>query len=115
MKTLRFTTDLPLCLKDAWSFFANPENLKKITPPHMNFEIMNDPLPQTTYSGQLISYKVNPFPFYRTSWVTEITALIPEKYFIDEQRFGPYKLWHHEHRFEVINENYTRMYDIIHY
>ncbi len=52
------------------------------------------------YPGQIISYKVTVLPLIRVRWVTEITHVHEPFYFADEQRFGPYALWHHKHHFE---------------
>jgi ligand-binding SRPBCC domain-containing protein len=86
-------------LDEVWNFISVPENLSKITPPEMNFKItFQSALDKMgMYAGQIISYKVSPMPFYRASWVTEITQVQEKKFFIDEQRFGPYSFWHHQH------------------
>ncbi len=95
---LTATQELPVSLEKAWDFFATPANLSKITPPHMGFKITSGK-PAAMYPGQIITYKVAPFPGIRTNWVTEITGVVYQKYFIDEQRYGPYSMWHHEHHF----------------
>ncbi len=97
--TLETRTELPLGLVEAWDFFSSPKNLQKITPPHMGFEITSRN-EEKAYSGQIISYNVGILPGIRTSWVTEITHVEDKKVFVDEQRFGPYSMWHHEHHFE---------------
>lgn len=97
--TLLVTQSLPIRLDDAWAFFSSPKNLEKITPSHMGFQITSGEPPQM-YKGQLITYKVAPLPGIRTNWVTEITHVEHNKFFVDEQRFGPYSMWHHEHHFE---------------
>lgn len=97
--TLMVDQALPIPLQEAWEFFSSPKNLERITPKHMNFRITSGE-PEPMYPGQIISYKVSPFPGMKTNWVTEITHVEKEKYFVDEQRFGPYKMWHHEHSFE---------------
>ena len=81
-----------------WEFFSNPANLQKITPPAMNFHILS-PLPEKVYSGLIIAYKVSPIPGFRAGWITEITHVDEGKMFVDEQRRGPYCMWHHEHHF----------------
>jgi len=86
--------------EEAWNFFSSPENLAKITPPKMGFRISSENL-EKIYAGQIISYKVGIFPIVKSNWVTEITQVSQNKYFIDEQRIGPYALWHHEHFFEA--------------
>lgn len=100
--TLEVKQILTISLAEAWEFFSSPRNLAKITPAHMGFRITSG-VPEKMYPGQIISYKVAPFPGFNTNWVTEITQVSEGSYFIDEQRFGPYSMWHHEHRFEVQN------------
>ncbi|TXN35923.1 SRPBCC family protein [Flagellimonas hymeniacidonis] len=110
---LRSKQVLPISKKEAWNFLSNPANLKTITPDHMGFHILSgDDRPM--YAGQIIQYIVQPFPFFRTKWVTEITHVIDGEYFVDEQRFGPYALWHHKH-FLKKTEQGVEMEDIIDY
>ncbi len=110
---LRSKQVLPISKKEAWNFLSNPANLKTITPSHMGFHILSgDDRPM--YAGQIIQYIVQPFPFFRTKWVTEITHVIDGEYFVDEQRFGPYALWHHKH-FLKETEQGVEMEDIIDY
>lgn len=99
--TLTAEQFLPIPLREAWAFFSNPSNLARITPEHMGFHMTSDP-GERTYPGQIITYKVGIFPGVRVNWVTEITHCAEESYFVDEQRFGPYTMWHHEHRFEAV-------------
>ena len=96
--TLKVKQDLKMSLEDAWSFFSNPQNLSKITPPEMGFNITSE-TPKFMYEGQIISYKVTPFLGIKMNWVTEITHVNDKLFFVDEQRFGPYTMWHHEHLF----------------
>ena len=98
--TLEVKQFLNISLNEAWDFFSSPGNLSKITPEHMGF-IITSGTPEKMYPGQIITYKVSPFPGIKTNWVTEITHVDEEKFFVDEQRFGPYRMWHHEHHFEV--------------
>ena len=86
-------------IEKAWEFFSSPLNLKKITPAKMGFEVTSDNLAKI-YPGQIISYQVGILPFVKTNWVTEITHVQEPNYFVDEQRIGPYSMWHHEHIFE---------------
>ncbi|MEP1095445.1 MAG: SRPBCC family protein [Cyclobacteriaceae bacterium] len=97
--TLTVMQELPIGLPEAWEFFSSPANLEKITPEHMGFRITSG-VPETMYPGQIISYKVSPIPGIKANWVTEITQVEKGKFFVDEQRFGPYSMWHHEHHFE---------------
>ncbi|WP_421765720.1 SRPBCC family protein [Ekhidna sp.] len=101
--TLTVMQQLPIGLSDAWEFFSSPRNLAKITPAHMGFKITSD-VPKKMFSGQIITYKVSPLAWVKTNWVTEITHVEENKFFVDEQRFGPYSMWHHEHHFEENNE-----------
>jgi ligand-binding SRPBCC domain-containing protein len=94
---------LNISLDEAWDFFSSPENLKKITPPYMGFEITSDFKQEKMYAGMIIAYIVKPVLNIPMRWVTEITHVKEKEYFIDEQRFGPYKFWHHLHQFRVEN------------
>ncbi|MCJ7466631.1 MAG: SRPBCC family protein [Maribacter sp.] len=87
---------LPITPMEAWEFLSNPANLKVITPSNMGFHILSGD-DRKLFAGQLIQYTVSPFPGYTTRWVTEITHAKKGEYFVDEQRFGPYSLWHHKH------------------
>jgi len=104
---------LPMMLNDAWNFFSNPRNLSKITPPWLNLKITSD-LPDRMYEGMIISYKVYPLLGIPSNWVTEIMRMKEMELFIDEQRLGPYKFWHHQHFFKEINEG-IEMTDIVNY
>ncbi len=101
-------------LDAVWDFFSRPENLNKITPPEMNFEILNDIDGRKMYPGMIIQYRVRPLLNIPTTWVTEITEIEEKKYFIDDQRVGPYKMWHHEHHFEKRGRG-VLMTDLLHY
>jgi ligand-binding SRPBCC domain-containing protein len=99
---LKRTQFLPITLTRAWEFFSSPRNLEKITPEHMGFTIIYKSGGAKMYPGQLIRYKVNVLPMVRLHWVTEITQVQEPYFFIDEQRFGPYALWHHQHHFKEV-------------
>ena len=105
---------LNISIDEAWHYFSSPENLKEITPEHMRFEIKFMTGGDQMYAGQLINYRVNVLPYYRVKWTTEITHVEAPFRLIDEQRFGPYAMWHHEHRFTTV-ENGTLMEDEISY
>ncbi|MCW1923961.1 SRPBCC family protein [Luteolibacter arcticus] len=104
---------LPITLSQAWDFFATPRNLDEITPPDLGFRIVHCPA-ETMHEGQIIEYRVKIAPLVWIPWVTEIKAVDDGRSFIDEQRFGPYKFWHHRHTFEA-TEGGTKMTDLIHY
>lgn len=101
-------------MDEAWDYFSTPLNLQEITPDDMNFTILDDLKGQKMYSGQIINYIVEPFPLVKMRWTTEITHVEEGKYFVDEQRFGPYSFWHHKHFFEP-HENGVLATDIVHY
>lgn len=115
MKIHRIEVDqkLPIGLEEAWAFFSTPKNLDLITPSDMSFEIISG-ADSKAYAGQLIRYKIKPLLNIRMTWVTEITQCVDREYFIDEQRFGPYKFWHHQHHFREVKDG-VLMKDILHY
>ena len=99
MHTLKRITKLPLNVEKAWQFFSNPKNLKEITPDYMGFNITSEFLKEEMYPGMIITYKVTPLLKIPMRWMTEITQVKENNYFIDEQRVGPYAIWHHQHHF----------------
>ncbi|GAB4133273.1 MAG: SRPBCC family protein [Ignavibacteriales bacterium] len=110
---LHFTQTFTTSLDVIWEFLSTPKNLDEITPKELRFKILSD-LPEKMYSGQIITYQIKVLPFVSYTWVTEIKNVVEKEYFIDEQRFGPYKFWHHQHRLEL-NDGKVIMHDIIHY
>lgn len=105
---------IPVGLDKAWEFFSNPSNLAVITPDTMGFTTISKYHGDSMYAGQIIEYKVSPVLGIPLYWMTEITHVEDKKYFVDEQRYGPYSLWHHQHHFKAI-EGGVEMTDIIHY
>ena len=105
---------IPTDLETVWDFISSPVNLKKITPQYMGFDITSERLPQKMYPGMMISYKVRPILNFPLTWVTEITHVDHLRFFVDEQRVGPYKIWHHEHHLEEIDGG-VKMTDIVTY
>ena len=101
-------------VEQLWDFISSPKNLKVITPDYMGFDIMSKDLPTKMYEGMIISYKVSPLLGIKTTWVTEITHVKDKRYFVDVQRVGPYKIWHHQHFLEQTTEG-TLMTDIVSY
>ena len=104
---------LPITLDEAWKFLSNPRNLKKITPDYMSFNIISG-ADRPMYAGQIIQYIVTPVLGIKTKWVTEITHIEDHHYFVDEQRFGPYALWHHKHFIKEIDGG-VEMEDVVDY
>ena len=105
---------LNISKNNAWDFFSYFSNLKKITPTWLNFEVRTK-LPEKMYSGMIITYFVRPLLNIPQTWVTEITHVNELNYFVDEQRFGPYKMWHHEHIFKSTESGGVMMEDIVSY
>lgn len=110
---LKRKQQLNIDLNQAWKFFSNPINLNEITPKDMNFKICWE-VPHSIHSGQMILYKISPFFNFEINWLTEITHYQDKKFFVDNQVKGPYKLWHHQHRFTE-NDQGVLMVDIITY
>jgi ligand-binding SRPBCC domain-containing protein len=113
MYTLHTKQNLPITLEQAWNFLSDPKNLKTITPSYMGFHILSG-ADRPMYPGQIIQYIVTPVLGIKTKWVTEITHVVDKKFFVDEQRFGPYALWHHKHFIKEIPGG-VEMEDIIDY
>ncbi|WAC14271.1 SRPBCC family protein [Dyadobacter pollutisoli] len=114
MQELYFSQKLPISLDEAWAFFSNPANLKEITPAHMGFVVVSKHHGDKMYPGQIIRYIVKPILGIPLKWCTEITHVADKQYFVDEQRFGPYAFWHHQHRFSAVEDG-VLMEDILHY
>lgn len=112
--TKKYKTIIPINIDEAWDFFSSPKNLAKITPEHMGFDITSEFNGEKMYPGQLITYKVSPIFGLKMNWCTEITHVVEKQYFVDEQRFGPYSMWHHQHHFKAIDGG-VEMTDIIDY
>lgn len=112
--SIKTVQKIPISLEKAWSFFSNPANLQAITPDNMGFKVISRHQGDKMYAGQIIEYKVKPLLNIPIYWMTEITQVKDAEYFIDEQRFGPYRLWHHQHHFRSI-EGGVEMTDIVHY
>jgi ligand-binding SRPBCC domain-containing protein len=100
-------------MQEAWKFLSDPKNLKIITPDYLGFEILGGD-DRMMYAGQIIKYIVKPILGIPTQWVTEITHVKEGEYFVDEQRFGPYALWHHKHFIRSI-KNGVEIEDIVDY
>lgn len=108
------TQIIPVSLDAAWDFFSNPANLQAITPADMGFKVVSKYHGDKMYPGQVIEYTVKPLLSIPIYWMTEITHVEDKKYFVDEQRFGPYSLWHHQHHFKETAGG-VEMTDIVHY
>jgi len=112
---LKYETFIPTTLDEAWDFFTSPFNLVKITPPDMNFIVTSEYKDSDkVYPGMIITYFISPLFGIRLRWMTEITHVKEKEYFVDEQRFGPYALWHHQHHFKPV-EGGIMMTDIVNY
>ena len=113
MKKLVQEQFLPISIEKAWDFFATPKNLNEVTPKDMVFKILGD-IPDKMYQGMFIQYKITPMLNIQLDWCTEITHVSEGHFFVDEQRKGPYNIWHHEHHFKSV-EGGVLMTDILHY
>lgn len=111
--TLHKKQNLPISIQEAWDFLSDPKNLTTISPDYMEFRIVSG-ADRPMFAGQIIQYIVTPVLGIKTKWVTEITHVIDKHYFVDEQRFGPYALWHHKHFIKEIVGG-VEMEDIIDY
>ncbi len=113
---LKSVQRLPVSLESAWTFFSDPSNLKVITPAHLGFQVTSDPdfSSRKMYPGQIITYTVKPILGIPLFWMTEITHVQEPGFFVDEQRVGPYTLWHHQHHFKTIPGG-VEMTDLVHY
>ena len=111
--TLKASQKIPASKEEVWDFISSPKNLKEITPDYMGFEIQTE-LPEKMYPGMIIQYKVSPILGIKMTWVTEITHVEHENFFVDEQRVGPYRMWHHQHHIQEIPGGIL-MEDIIDY
>lgn len=117
MKTYQVRTEqaIPISLAEAWDFFSSPLNLTKITPKEMSIVVTSNQTAETKiYPGMIITYKISPLLGIKMNWMTEITHVKEGEYFVDEQRFGPYALWHHQHHFKAIKGG-VLMNDILNY
>lgn len=102
MKYLCFEQILPITINEAWDFFSSPKNLNQITPPDVNIKMLTE-LPEKMYPGMMILYEISPLLKLTFKCATEITVVNHHQYFVDEQRMGPYKTWHHEHHFTKVD------------
>lgn len=100
-------------MRQAWRFFSDPCNLQRITPPWLDFRILSCPDPPM-HPGMIVTYDIGVLPLVRTPWVTEITHVREGSFFVDEQRLGPYRFWHHQHHFQEV-EGGVSMRDLVHY
>ena len=112
--TLNRTQVVPMTLEKCWAFFSDPRNLEKITPPALRFRVKSE-LPPKIYPGLMIQYTVSPLFGLPLSWLTEIIHVDEPHYFVDEQRVGPYRLWHHEHFLRPAAGGGVEVRDLVHY
>ena len=111
---LEQTQKIPASIDAVWDFISSPMNLKEITPDYLGFLVTSNNNESKMYPGMIITYKVSPLLGIKLSWMTEITHVKDKEYFVDEQRVGPYSLWHHQHKITVI-EGGVLMTDIVTY
>ena len=112
--TFTRTQTVAMPLEQCWAFFSDPRNLAKITPPALRLRVESE-LPPEIHPGLMIRYTVSPLFGLPMQWLTEITHVRKPDYFVDEQRVGPYRVWHHEHSFRAVGSNETEVHDLVHY
>jgi ligand-binding SRPBCC domain-containing protein len=112
--TLERTQSVPASMETCWSFFSDPRNLARITPPELGFEVLSE-LPARMHPGLMIEYRVRPLFGIPLTWLTEITHVQEPDFFVDEQRVGPYRIWHHEHHFADAGDGTVTMRDKVTY
>lgn len=108
--TAKMAIDLPI--EEVFEFFADANQLERITPPWLNFEILT-PRPIEMQAGLLLDYKIQ-LHWVPIRWRTEICCWEPPFKFVDQQLKGPYKIWYHEHTFEEVDGK-TTVHDNVHY
>jgi ligand-binding SRPBCC domain-containing protein len=111
---LEHAQSVPTPLEACWEFFSNPHNLPAITPPELGMRVVGSP-GESVYPGMMLEFRVRPLFGIPLPWLSEITHVVTMAAFCDEQRLGPYALWHHEHFFEPVTESETRIRDRVHY
>jgi len=114
VNSIKTVQKIPVSLQVAWDFFSNPANLQAITPVELNFIIISRHPGEKMYPGQILEYKVKPILGISLYWMTEITQVQEKELFIDQQRKGPFRMWHHQHHFLTIDGG-VQMTDIVHY
>lgn len=112
--TLESSQVIRASVEAAWDFFSDPRNLAKITPPELDFTIVST-LRERIHAGMMIEYRVRPLLGIPVRWLTEITSVDPGRSFVDEQRIGPYRIWHHEHHFKPLDAARTEVTDKVTY
>lgn len=112
--TIERKTVIAAPIEQVWDFFSSPKNLNELTPPDLSFEILTDLEHVKMYPGLIINYKIRPLMNIPLRWTTEITHCETHRFFVDEQRFGPYSFWHHQHHFKP-TEHGVEMTDLVHY
>jgi hypothetical protein len=98
--------------EEVFAFFSDARNLETLTPGWLRFEILT-PGPIRVAAGARIDYRLR-WHGIPLRWTTEIVRWEPPRVFEDLQLSGPYRLWHHTHRFEPEGGG-TRMTDTVRY
>lgn len=112
--TLQIKYEVNTNISEAWTFFTKVNNIEQIMPPELNFNVTSSK-PTNIYEGKIITFNTKIIPFYNTNIISEIIKISHEKYFIDQQISGPYKIWHHEHHFKKTRNNTTIIIEKIKY
>jgi ligand-binding SRPBCC domain-containing protein len=112
LTSLHFETTVPVSLDEAFAFFADAANLERLTPSWLNFTILT-PMPVVMREGTEIAYRIRLYGI-PVPWTSRIDVWEPGVRFVDRQLVGPYRWWHHEHRFAPVAGG-TLIFDDVEY
>ena len=115
LHTFHQSQALPCSADTAWTFFSNPANLARLTPPELRMRRPGGDSTAPVYPGQWLWFDVQLAPGIWKTWVTEITQVEPGRSFIDEQRAGPYRFWRHRHLITPLPDGGCEVTDTVHY
>lgn len=112
MPILRRTTFIRAPLPEVFTFFSDPQNLARITPEKMGFEIVAAP-DRSLRAGDRIEYRIRILGV-PLRWTTLITRWEENVAFADLQERGPYRRWLHTHSFRAVDGG-VEMGDVVEY
>ena len=116
MPSLEFRCSLDAPIAKVWEFHDSIETLFLLTPPNTTATLDGSPEPMregVIYKLKLKRWGILPLP----TWHAKIVVYCPPTRFEDEQipGKGPFKAWHHTHRFEAIDATHTLLIDEVTY
>src|SRR5690348_7288302 len=91
---------VPRPIDEVFDFFARPQNLARITPGGMSFDMRSDDVGMR--EGLEIEYRIRPLLGVPMTWRSRIDRYAPPRSFEDVQLSGPYRSWHHRHTFSEV-------------